>query len=173
MSNDKATKMVVIQKLAQGKLLLEFQNALTYSDLRTIAIGPVADTYRIPLGFAVSMFQIEGTYSLYKQGYFTFLNKEDKELVFQFARELQIYFGEGDSGKKAHYEQPIKLYTEAEIRQFVQLGRTKTIKEILEYDNPAQIGLLASAVQDNYGKVTNEVIQLIEEKLGVSLEGDE
>lgn len=167
-------KMVRIQKLIPGTLVLGFQDITTYSEERTFSIPAGRDYIVLDLNLVVSMFQLPGTMALYKKGYFTF-SKEDKELVFKRARELSLYYGNDDSGEEAQYEQPSILYSEKEVEQFLRMKRLNNIKEIIDKGERSQKTVLIEAARKNYKTLPVEIVQMIENGLGVQLddEGDE
>jgi hypothetical protein len=168
--NTQPTDLVRVVRLVPGTLILRFQNAIDFSNERDFIIDSRVEFARLPLSFAVSLFQLPETYQMYKKGYFTFAD-EDKDKVFKYARELQIYFGDEVEAKK---EQPSVLYTEKQIESFIKLGRIKEITQILEESTLPQKQLLVSAAQKLAGKITMDIVKLIEEKLGVDIsEGDE
>ena len=171
MTEQKATDLIKIVKLVPGTLILAFQNALEYSQERQIVIDATMDFYRLPLSFVVSMFQIHETMGFYRGGYFTF-SKEDKEKVFKYAEELQLYFPNDGAGDQS--EQPEVLMTDKQIAQAITLGRLKEITAIVEQGTKPQKQLLIAAARDNVGKLKLSTIQYLEEKLGVQIsEGDE
>ena len=170
MTNMDLTQLVKVVRLVPATLVLRFQNAQDFSNERDLVIDSRIEFARLPLSFAISMFQIPDTFQMYKAGYFTF-PAEDKEKIFKIARELQIYFGDEVEAKK---EQPSVLYTEKQIENFVKLARLKEINEILTSGTTPQKQLLLSAAQANVSKMTLGLKNLIEEKLGVEIsEGDE
>lgn len=171
------TRMLNIKKLTPGSLVLEFQNSIDSSNSRTITIDSNRELYRISLAYAASMFQIQGTYALYKQGYFTFNTEEEKEAVFSYAKELQIYFDDEQSNQgnvEIKYEQPAKLYSSIEFSNMIKLGNIKQITAVLEDGNDAQIELLVDAAVRAGSSIKVGIQNLIEEKTGVGFpEGDE
>lgn len=178
-ANDKLspTRMLNIRKLVPGTLVLDFQDAINSMNMRKIVIDAHRETYRIPLNLAASMFQIEGTYALYKQGYFTFNTTEEKEAVFSFAKNLQIYFEdeiEPQGKAEKTYEQPAKLYTTADFTNMINGGRISQITAVLESGNDAQISLLLDSAIKLGGSIKLDIRNLIEEKTGIGFpEGDE
>jgi hypothetical protein len=168
--NTQLTDLVRVVRLVPGTLILRFQNAIDFSNERDFIIDSRVEFARLPLSFAISLFQIPATYQMYKAGYFTFAD-DDKEKVFKLARELQIYFGDEAEAKQ---EQPSVLYTEKQIENFLKLGRMKEITYILEQSTTPQKQLLVTAAKKFSGKITMDIVKLIEEKLGVDIsEGDE
>jgi hypothetical protein len=168
--NTQLTDLVRVVRLVPGTLILRFQNSIDFSNERDFIIDSRVEFARLPLSFAVSMFQIPATYQMYKNGYFTFADG-DKEKVFKLAKELQIYFGDEVNVKE---EQPSVLYTEKQIEGFLKLGRVKEITQILEQGTSPQKQMLVVAAQKLSGKITMDIVKLIENKLGVDIsEGDE
>jgi hypothetical protein len=161
---------IKIIKMVPGTLVLKFQNALDYSNVRTIAIEANMEFQRMPINYVVSMFQLQDTLGLYKAGFFTF-SKEDKEKVFKYAEELQLYFPSGDVAEQV---QPTVLYTDKQIVQALTMGRLKEIDEIILKGSRAQKQLLVDAAVANIDKLKISTLRYLEEKLGVQIsEGDE
>ena len=176
-TNLSPTRMVNIKKLVPGTLILVLQDAANSINERNIIIDAHRDLYRVPLNIAASMFQIEGTFSLYKQGLFTFNTKEEKEAVFSYAKELQIYFEDeySNQGNVAiKYEQPAELLSSAEITNSLTQGRKKAIQSILDSKNEGQIALLVDAAIKLGGSISLDIKEMIEKATGVGFpEGEE
>lgn len=157
-------------KMVPGTLILKFQNALDFSNVRTVAIDASMEFTRMPINYVVSMFQLQETMALYRGGYFTF-TKEDKEKVFKYAEELQLYFPSGDVSEVS---QPSVLYTDKQISQALTMGRLKEIDDIVKKGTKAQKQLLIDIAIKNVDKLKVSTLKYLEEKLGVQIsEGDE
>lgn len=174
------TRMVNLKKLVPGALVLSFQDAAQGINERTVVIDAHREVHRIPLNLAASLFQIDGTYMLYKNGYFTFNTDEEKEAVFSYAKSLGIYYedayaAENDNGSKVNkFEQPEQLFSSTEMKNMLNLRRIKQITAVLESGNDAQISLLVDSAMEMKDKITIEIMHLIEDKTGVGFpEGDE
>lgn len=162
-----------IQKIIPGTLVLEFQDATSYSLARTFVIPAGRDYINLNINLVVSMFQLPGTMALYKQGYFTF-SKEDKEAVFKLAKELSLYYGDDDGGEDSHYEQPKILYTEQQVVQLLKMKRLGEIQKIINEGEEPQHKLLIEVARKNTGALSLDIVKIIEKGLGVQLnEGDE
>lgn len=166
-------KNIRIKKMIPGTLVLRFQNALEYSQERDFVIRHGRDHIVLGIDLVVSMFQINGTMDLYRKGYFTF-SEEDREAVFNRARELDLYYGD-DSGDAAQYRQPSIMYSEKEIEEAIRFKRLSVIREIVEDGSKAQHTLLIEVARKNVGNLSLDIAKIIENKLGIDLSemGDE
>lgn len=166
-------KTIRIIKLIPGTLVLRFQDAITYENIREFVIPAGREYINLPMNMVVSMFQLSGTMSLYNKGYFTF-SQEDKEAIFEHARSLSLYYGDDDSGSDAQYEQSGILYTETEIREILRMRRTAEIDKIIAEGNRPQHTMLIEAARTMLNVIPVNIVNKIEKGLGVQLnEGDE
>lgn len=164
-------KNIRIEKLIPGTLVLVFQNAIAYDAEKEFVIPAGRDYIVLDIDYVVSMFQIPGTLTLYRKGYFTF-SKEDKEAVFKHARELSLYYDTDDSGNDGLYEQPSILYTEKQIIEALRLKRLNVIRDVIEKGEKPQHIALVEAARKNLGNLSLDVIREVENGLGIQLEDD-
>lgn len=163
-------QFVTIQKLLPGTLVLEFSHVNDFQRKHQIVIDSHQEYIRIPLDVALSMFNINATYSAYKGGVFKFSDK-DKELVFNSAAQIGLYYPESKE-KDVEFEQPTTLFTRQEIVNMLRTGRTREIEAIINGNNAPQKRLLIDAARENIDILTYGTIQLIKEGLGLDLGGE-
>lgn len=159
-------KMLKIYKKITGNLVLEFKDFQSMTNSQLITIPANQEFVPVPLGYVLSMFYIPEVLSAYRQGLWS-LEKEDKEILINRAKELGLYF-ENEFGPD-DLEQPKNLYSPKEIKSLLQRKRVNEIKEIINEGTPQQKEMLAAIAKENFMDLDAKTIQVIEEGLKVSV----
>lgn len=144
--------------------LADYQNMATQ---RWFSIDASQEFAAISLNYIISMFMIPSTMKAYNQGMFTF-TKEDEEIVKKAAKDAGFYFDAGDWGTDA-MEQPEVLYSDRQIKQFLIMGRTKEIKNIIDNGDKFQKQMLATFAKELIDEIRGNVVKLIEDGLGIAI----
>lgn len=161
-------QQIKIYKKVPGTLVMNFKDVENFQNELEFSIGPKQEFRRIPLRYAVTMFEVPKTLAGYKKGYWSF-DEQDKEQVLEFAKSRGLYFEEDGDIDMAKQE---TTYSKAKIAEFLRLGRTKQIKEIIDNGNNRQKSLLLTTARENVENLTTKIVDMIEEGLQVSVKGD-
>lgn len=154
---------IKIYKNVQGSLLIDFEDVTTSGNKRTVRIGANEPFIRLPLKFVASIFTIYETKSLYSKGFFYFEDK-DKELIFAYGKELDLYF-DGEDGSLT----TATVYKEAEIKNALRTGKLKIIDDIIDNGSQVQKQNLITVAVEMVDTLSVGTVNHIEEKLGVGI----
>lgn len=159
-------KMLKVYKKIAGNLVLEFKDFQNMTNSQIINIPAAQEFVPIPLGYILSMFYIPEVLTAYNKGLWA-LNKEDKEILVERAKELGLYFpneyGPDD------LEQPKILYSPKEIKSLLQRKRVNEISEIIKDGTTEQKQMLAAIAKENFMDLDTKTVQAIEEGLKISI----
>lgn len=159
-------KMLKIYKKITGNLVLEFKDFQSMTNSQLVTIPASQEFVPVPLGYVLSMFYIPEVLNAYKKGLWS-LEKEDKEILFNRAKDLGLYF-ENEYGPD-DLEQPKNLYSPKEIKSLLQRKRVKEVSEIIKEGTSEQKQMLAAIAKENFMDLDAKTIQAIEEGLKVSI----
>lgn len=113
----------------------------------------------VPYKYALGLFISDGAKQQFEQGYFTI---EDYEELRNEAIKLGLAAGE-----------PRKTISPKKIAEAVQNRDMDFINKILRSNNAVDIANLIIIVRENFGQVSNDIIQRVEDACGVELKVDE
>lgn len=160
-------QIIRVYRNVPSSLSIRFADYRNMATERWFAIDSYQEFLPVSLNYVISMFMLPGTMKAYNQGMFKF-NDKDKELVKAAAKEAGFYFDAGEWGTDA-MEQPEVLYSEIEIKSFLQRGRTKEINEIIADGNQFQKQSLATFAKEEIDNLRGSMIALIEKGLGIAI----
>jgi len=160
-------QIIRVYRNVPAALSLRFADYRNMATERWFAIDAFQEFMPVSLNYVISMFMLPGTMKAYNQGMFKF-NDKDKEIVKAAAIEAGFYFDAGEWGTDA-MEQPEVLYSENEIKGFLQRGRTKEINDIINNGTSFQKQALATFAKEDIGNLRGSMITLIEQGLGIAI----
>ena len=151
------SKNYVLTKTTPNEVLFNLHPISNMGLTRRIYLTKSNPKVALPEDWALGVFQDEGVYAMYKQGYFTF---DDNESIVKAAYENGVYFDE-----KLDFE-PASVQRDSEILDALRKGNRAEIIALAEkYGN--------SLVQDvaiaNLGELSQAVIKMLENILKVQL----
>lgn len=122
-------------------------------------IASGVDRIVIPYKYALGLFISDSAKQQFDQGYF---NIEDYEDLKNEAIGLGLAAGE-----------VTQTITPREIAEAIQKRDMVYIDKILRSNNAVDLANLIVIIRENFGKVSNDIIQRVEEACGVELKVDE
>lgn len=122
-------------------------------------IASGVDRIVVPYKYALGLFISDSAKQQFDQGYF---NIEDYEDLKNEAIGLGLAAGE-----------VTQTITPREIAEAIQKRDMVYIDKILRSNNAVDLANLIVIIRENFGKVSNDVIQRVEEACGVELKVDE
>lgn len=122
-------------------------------------IASGVDRIVVPYKYALGLFISDSAKQQFDQGYF---NIEDYEDLKNEAIGLGLAAGE-----------VTQTITPREIAEAIQKRDMVYIDKILRSNNAVDLANLIVIIRENFGKVSNDIIQRVEEACGVELKVDE
>lgn len=122
-------------------------------------IASGVDRIVVPYKYALGLFISDSAKQQFDQGYF---NIEDYEDLKNEAIGLGLAAGE-----------VVQTITPREIAEAIQKRDMVYIDKILRSNNAVDLANLIVIIRENFGKVSNDIIQRVEEACGVELKVDE
>lgn len=122
-------------------------------------IASGVDRIVVPYKYALGLFISDSAKQQFDQGYF---NIEDYEDLKNEAIGLGLAAGE-----------VTQTITPREIAEAIQKRDMVYIDKILRSNNAVNLANLIVIIRENFGKVSNDIIQRVEEACGVELKVDE
>lgn len=151
------SKNYVLTKTTPNEVLFNLHPVSNMGLTRRIYLTKNNPKVALPEDWALGVFQDEGVYTMYKNGYFTF---DDNESIAKAAYENGVYFDD-----KLDFE-PASIDRDKIILEALHKGnRTEILSLVDKYGN----GLVQDVAIANLGDLSQAVIKMLENILKVQL----